>query len=269
MVKLIRTIKDNYEEGQVFTEIFDGLSLSGTGWALGCTTSEKLKCVSQSHVSTISQSCNDQTTIVTLILAAVVESGIELVDFDGHDVGLTLCLRVIFYSVESELGLPFEVFLVCNGFVGVQLLDNLAIVLLHSDQRDHLQAVDISGGQLDAFDEQLCLFLPSRFESFKRIFVSDNTHGLQSLVNLTCPVYLKHGSDDLAACCGDSLHHLARGLLFSDFTLGSSVLMELFFNHVLHFHAQIVQPDFYLGVHGNLEHAQLDDFVIGWAHEIF
>jgi len=44
--------------------------------------------------------------------------------------------------------------------------------------------------------------------------------------------------------------------------------MELFFNHVLHFHAQIVQPDFYLGVYGNLEHTQFDDFVIGWAHEI-
>ena len=102
-------VLNNNIVGQTLSQIFDCLSFTSTCWTLGGTSTLHVESISESHVGSVSQRGHDQTTVVSLILIAILEGSIHLLDLNHH-----LVTAIILFFEEPELTDPAEMVFVCH-----------------------------------------------------------------------------------------------------------------------------------------------------------
>lgn len=220
MIQILRTVLNHHEVGEVLAQILHSLGLTCTGWTLGSSSTPHVKGIGQSHVGTISQWSDDQTAVVALVLVSVVELCVELPDLDLHELAAVFGVLVV-----SQLRLPFEVHWSVDSLVGVKLLDNLTVVLLHDDEGDNLQAV--YGAQASSFDALGVDVDLSSVGSLQLLEWIRQSSGVflqrQGRLDVRCPLNSRTSEKNLSLVFGDD-----RGLLFL-----VDLLVSLAWLHVL------------------------------------
>jgi len=103
---------------------------------LRSTTSAHVQGISKSHIGTICEWSNDQTTIVSLILVSIIEDTVSLINLNQQ-------LVLIFSRpTESELLQPLEV----SGGLNLLLIkpfNNFSVVFLNSNEGYQLDSYKI------------------------------------------------------------------------------------------------------------------------------